>query len=333
VYASSFFEVFHRVGGREAAVRLARRKRGTAFDPAVVDAFVQLATSETFWADLEQDSVWSMVQALEPPSEYDLVSPDQLEEIAVAFADFADLKAPGALGHSRRVADLSERLARRRALPRREVASIRLAGLLHDLGLVAVPSHTLAKPRQQLSQAEWERVRLHPYHAERILARVPALAAVAPLVAAHHERFDGQGYPLGAPGARLPLAARLLSAADRFDELSHDRPDRSLDDVLAEMSAEAGQGLCPEAFRTLTQELGASSTPLVRKLPRPAGLSKREVEILGRLARGCSRREIAADLVLSEHTVRHHLEHIYTKLGVETRVAAALFAVEHGLVE
>jgi DNA-binding NarL/FixJ family response regulator len=99
------------------------------------------------------------------------------------------------------------------------------------------------------------------------------------------------------------------------------------------MSAEAGQGLCPEAFRTLTQELGASSTPLVRKLPRPAGLSKREVEILGRLARGCSRREIAADLVLSEHTVRHHLEHIYTKLGVETRVAAALFAVEHGLVE
>jgi HD-GYP domain-containing protein (c-di-GMP phosphodiesterase class II)/DNA-binding CsgD family transcriptional regulator len=330
VYASSFFEVFDRLGGREAAVRLARRKRGSAFDPAVVDAFLKLADSEQFWADLEQDSVWSIVQAMEPPSDHNLVSADQLDEVALAFADFADLKLPGALGHSRRVADLAERLGRRAVLPRRDVATLRLAGLLHDLGLVAVPSHTLAKPRPQLSQAEWERVRLHPYHAERILARVPALAAAAALVAAHHERFDGQGYPHGTPAARLSLEARLLVTADRYDELSQDGRDR--EQVLAEMAGEAGQALCPQAFSVLSQELGSAGAPAPPKPPRPAGLSEREVEILRLLAGGCSRREIADDLVLSEHTVRHHLEHIYTKLGVETRVAAALFAVEHGLV-
>ena len=99
------------------------------------------------------------------------------------------------------------------------------------------------------------------------------------------------------------------------------------------MGAEAGQAVCPEAFRALCQEMGGPSELKQPRRPRPAGLSEREVEILRLLARGGSRREIADDLVLSEHTVRHHLEHIYTKLGVETRVAAALFAVEHGLIE
>jgi DNA-binding CsgD family transcriptional regulator len=219
------------------------------------------------------------------------------------------------------------------------VATIRLAGLLHDLGLVAVPSAILAKPRQQLSQAEWERVRLHPYHAERILARVPALAAVVPLVAAHHERFDGGGYPHGTAAPNLPIGARILAVADRFDELCHDRhgQDGAPEAALAEVAAEAGHGLCPDVCRALVLELGATShaAPALAPAARrwPAGLTDREVEILRLLAGGCSRREIAAALVLSEHTVRHHLEHIYDKVGVSTRVAATLFAVEHRLLD
>jgi HD-GYP domain-containing protein (c-di-GMP phosphodiesterase class II)/DNA-binding CsgD family transcriptional regulator len=333
VYAASFFEVFHRLGGPEAATRLARRKRATAFDPAVVDAFLQLAASRAFWADLEQESVWSLVQAMEPPSPYQFVPADRLEQVALAFADFADLKLPDVLGHSRRVADLAERLARRLALARREVATIRLAGLLHDLGLVAVPSSVLAKPRHQLSQAEWEQVRLHPYHAERILARVPALAEVVPLVAAHHERFEGGGYPHGTAAAQLPIGARILAVADRFDELCSASTSEA---ALAEVAREAGRGLCPEVCRALGQELGAAAGTVAPSRPPPAwpaGLTDREVEILRLLARGASRRETAHALVLSEHTVRHHLEHIYDKIGVGTRVAAALFAVEHHLLD
>jgi DNA-binding CsgD family transcriptional regulator len=221
------------------------------------------------------------------------------------------------------------------------VATIRLAGLLHDVGLVAVPSATLAKPREQLTQADWERMRLHPYHAQRILARVPALAETVPLVAAHHERYDGGGYPQGTAAATLPIGARILAVADRFDELSRVSSGARLaaEAALADVVADAGRGLCPDVCRALAGEMAsANGIPVVQSAPRvaptwPAGLTDREVEILRLLARGYSRGRIASELVLSGHTVRHHLEHIYDKLGVGTRVAAALFAVEHHLLD
>jgi DNA-binding NarL/FixJ family response regulator len=156
-------------------------------------------------------------------------------------------------------------------------------------------------------------------------------------VAAHHERYDGRGYPQGTPAASLPIGARILAVADRFDELSHDHAgaSRAAEVALAELVADAGRGLCPDVCRALTGELGA---PMVERAAAvaptwPAGLTDREVEILRLLARGYSRRRIATELVLSEHTVRHHLEHIYDKVGVGTRVAAALFAVEHHLLD
>jgi DNA-binding NarL/FixJ family response regulator len=103
------------------------------------------------------------------------------------------------------------------------------------------------------------------------------------------------------------------------------------------MSDEAGRGLCPDCFEALEQELRADEPAVLWRRKRhshewPAGLTDREVEILRLLSRGLSRRQMAEQLFLSEHTVRHHLEHIYNKIGVSTRVAATLFAVEHGLL-
>ena len=340
VYATSFIEVFHSGGGRAAAMRLVRQRRGKAFDPSVTDAFLSLGERPAFWEDLEQESVWTVVLAMEPPSPYRYLTAERLEDIALAFADFADLKSSYSAGHSRRVADLAERMARRMGLPGEEVTTIRRAGFMHDVGLVAVPSFTLDKPQAKLTQLEWERLRLHPYHAERILSRVPALQSVAPLVAAHHERLDGRGYYRGLAGSQIPLGARIIAVADRFDELTHDVADRAALDpatALRRLRAEAGSGLCPDGLRALARELSANGGAPVGALRAsrarwPAGLSDREVEILRLLAKGLSRRQVAETLFLSEHTVRHHLEHIYDKLGVSTRVAAALFAIEHGLL-
>ncbi len=342
VYATSFIEAFHRMGGRAAALRLARRKRGNAFDPAVVAAFLALARDAAFWAGLEQETVWPAVLALEPDSPSRTVAPDQLEEVALAFADFADLKSAYSAGHSRRTAALAESMAAQLRLSEEERAAIRLAALMHDLGLVTVPSFTLQKPEAQRSAVERERLRLHPYHAERILAGVPALAAAVPLIAAHHERFDGHGYYRGLAGTQIPLGARMIAVADRFDELTHDAPDHPAldpDAALRRLHADAGSGLCPRSLGALDRVLERDRhgvtlpvAPRKRAGAWPAGLSDREVEILRLLARGASRREIAGRLVLSEHTVRHHLEHIYTKIDVSTRVAAVLFAVEHGLL-
>ena len=100
------------------------------------------------------------------------------------------------------------------------------------------------------------------------------------------------------------------------------------------MREEAGRALWPEAVHALAQELGAAEPKALHRksAAHPAGLTEREVDILRMLSRGLSRREMAQQLVISEHTVRHHLEHIYGKVGVGTRVAAVLFAVEHDLV-
>lgn len=347
VYATSFLEAFHRAGGRDVALELAQRRRGTAFDPAVVSAFQSLSTRPGFWSGLEQESVWSTVLELEPESPHRYLREEQLEDVALAFADFADLKSPYSTGHSRRVADLAERIARRLRLSTQQTVDIRRASLMHDVGLVAVPSFTLNKPTDKLTQAEHELLRLHPYHAERILSRVPVLNSIVPLVSAHHERPDGQGYYRGLSGDNVPLGARVLALADRFDELSHDSPDRpGLDpsQALEQLSADAGRGVWPEAVEGLAHELGSDagapgwapslslSLSLRKASHGPAGLTEREIEVLRLLARGLSRREVAKILVVSEHTVRHHLEHIYDKIGVSTRVAATLFAVENDLL-
>ena len=208
---------------------------------------------------------------------------------------------------------------------------------MHDVGLAAVPSYTLDRASNKLSPAEQEILRLHPYHAERIFARVPALDPIVPLVACHHERIDGRGYYRGLAGDQIPLGARVIAVADAFDELTHETPDHEALDsehALAQLQSDTG-GLWRAALDALASALGAGS---IRRAPRrqaaqPAGLTEREVEILRMLARGKSRRQIADELVISQHTVRHHLEHIYAKVGVGTRVAAALFAAEHDLIQ
>jgi HD-GYP domain-containing protein (c-di-GMP phosphodiesterase class II)/DNA-binding CsgD family transcriptional regulator len=341
VYTTSFLEAFHHIGGRAAAIRLAQERSGTAFDPSVVAAFLSLASEAAFWEGFEQETVWTTVRSMEPQSPCRFVKEEKLEDIALSLADFADLKSRYSAGHSRRVGDLAERMAQCMRLPQAEVATIRRAALMHDLGLVTVPSFTLHKPHEQLTPTEWERLRLHPYHGERILLRVPALAPVVPLVAAHHERLDGRGYYRGLIGSQIPMGARIIAVADRFDELSHDTPDQPALDpegALQQMSEEVRHALCPDAFAALVQELRpVGSVPLIKRKspPRewPANLTDREVEILRLLAKGLSRRDMAERLVLSEHTVRHHLEHIYGKVGVSTRVGATLFAVEHDLLQ
>ncbi len=349
VYATIFIEVFHQAGGRAAAIELARQRRGKVLDPAVADAVIGLGADDAFWQGVESESVWALVRGLEPDSPYRYFRETRLDDAAMAFADFADLKSFYTAGHSRRVAALAERMASALGRPAADLVTVRRAALLHDLGRVAVPSFILQKPEERLTDAERETLRLHPYHAERILARVPAFAAAVPLVGMHQERPDGRGYYRGLCQADIPLGARVIAIADRFDELTHPGPERPALDVesaLARMQAEVGTGLCPEAFPALLTALkrpapapaaalpdAVGAEPGAGRGPRPANLTDREVEVLRLLSTGASRREMARALSVSEHTVRHHLSHIYDKIGVRTRVAATLFAIERSLLQ
>jgi HD-GYP domain-containing protein (c-di-GMP phosphodiesterase class II) len=321
---------FHRLGGLEAAVAVVRTRRGGAYDPALADAFCRDAAK--LMVGLEEEPAWEAVLALEPgPRTY--LDEAQLEDACRALADFGDLKSPYTLDHSRGVAALAAAAAARCGLPAADAAQLGRAALLHDLGRVGVSAGVWGKAGP-LSEREWEKVRLHPYHTERILARPEALARLGGLAAHHHERLNGAGYHRGLPAALLSPAARILAAADVYHALTEERPHRPAREVEAaaqELRREARAGrLDPEAVDGVLAAAGHRVPRARRALV--AGLSEREVEVLRLLARGQSMQAIGERLVISKKTVDNHIQHIYTKIGVSTRAGATLFAMEQDLL-
>jgi DNA-binding NarL/FixJ family response regulator len=226
-------------------------------------------------------------------------------------------------------------MGQRWRLPTSELGTLRRAALMHDVGFVAVPSFVINKLPEERSQADDDALRAHPQHAETLLRPIRALTPERILVGLHHERPDGTGYR-GLAWTDVPVGSRIIAVADRFDELTHDQagalalePEPALD----RLRAEAGTGLDPDVVGLLTEEVGAPRRPPPARAARPAGLTEREVEVLRLLGRGMKRQEVARALVVSDATARHHLEHIYDKIGTSTRVGAVLFAMEHGLLE
>jgi DNA-binding CsgD family transcriptional regulator len=310
-------------------------QKGKAFGPQEVDVFVSVAGKSNLWEVMAERDPWEVVLDLEPDSPYRHISEAKLDNVALAAADFVDLKTPSTVSHSRETAHYAERIARRMDLPQSEIDTIRRAALVHDLGHVALPTYIVLS-RDRLSEVDQEKLRLHPYYTERILSRVPALAQVAAIAGMHHERFNGSGYYRGLAGDEMPVSAYILALADNFQERLRERPgpnEVDPQDVLRAMEPEAGTLFSPACFAALAQELGVAAPRPPRRAEWPAGLTDREVEVLQLVARGDTNRQIARTLVISERTVAHHLEHIYDRIGVSSRAAAVFFAMEHDLIQ
>ena len=315
------------IGGTEHAVRVVRERAGRAFDPAIA-ALLAREAGDLFGFD-EAISAWDAALALEPRPHLRLAGP-RIERALAAMGDFTDLLSPCLVGHSAGVAGLAAAAAEGCGLGGPGVTAVRRAGFVHDLGRVAVPAYIWQKPAA-LTPDERERVRLHAYYTERLLARSPFLAALAPAAVSHHERLDGSGYHRGLTGATLALPARILAAADAYQAMTQPRPyrpaftARQVADTLGELAC--GGGLAPDA---VTAVLEAAGQPAPR-LARPAGLTEREVEVVAMLARGLQTKQIARALGISAKTADRHVQNAYAKIGISTRAAAALFAMEHGL--
>jgi HD-GYP domain-containing protein (c-di-GMP phosphodiesterase class II) len=321
---------YQRLGGLDAAVQMVRTRSGGAYDPRHAEHFCARATA--LMQGLDDEPSWESVLACEP-GDYLVLSEAEFDTACQALADFADVKSPYTLGHSRGVAELAAAAARIGGLGDTEALALWRAGLLHDLGRVGVSAGVWTKPGP-LTEREWEQVRLHPYYTERILARPAALATVGALAALHHERLDGSGYHRRLPASLLSPAARLLAAADAYQAMLEPRPHRPArtpEAAAAELErvAQAG-GLAPEAVRCVLAAAGHQVKPA--RPSRPAQLTERELDVLRLIARGHSIKQIARHLTIAPKTVDSHIQHIYVKIGVSTRAAAALFAVEHDLL-
>lgn len=322
-------EVFHRAGGTDAAVEVARDRRGSHFDPEVVDAFC--AVAEDVLGDLATEADWHALVAEEPGLQRRL-SEQELDAALEAVADFTDLRSPSRAGHSRGVADLAARAAAQAGLPDAEIVALRRAALLHDIGLHGVPASILDKAGP-LSASELERMRMHAYYTERMLARPPVLARLGGIASLTHERCDGSGYHRGLVGPAIPVTGRLLAAACAFRAMTEPRPYRpamTAQQATAELRGDVRAGrLDADAVDAVLAGAGQSHG---KRRTGPAGLTPREVEVLILIARGASNRHVAQALGITAKTAGTHIERIYTKIGASTRSTATLFALQHGLL-
>ena len=250
-------------------------------------------------------------------------------------ADFIDLKSPYMGDHSRRCARLATDAARRLGATDEEVAVVRRAALLHELGTTAIPNSILDKPGQ-LTRAEFDRVERHPMLTEQMLRRTPAFGALNPVACGHHEKADGSGYHKRLLVDATDRAARVLAAVDVYVGLTTERADRpafseelAAAELLRLMAAGVLERDCTEAVLAAAghAQPGASA-----RAQRPGGLTHRELEVLRLAARGLTTRTIAERLFISPKTADHHIQNAYAKIGVSTRAAAALWAIQNDVV-
>lgn len=323
-------EVIHRTHGAEAAVQLARSWRSRQFDPAVADVFC--STAGDVLANLEEAGDWDALIGREPGLQRRLTG-DELDAALEAVADFTDLRSASRAGHSRGVAALAAQAAALCGFPEIDITRVRRAGLVHDLGLHGVPATILDKPGR-LSASEFERMRMHAYYRERMLAKPSGLARIGAVANFANERLDGSGYHRGVSGAAIPGLGRVLAAADAYQAMTEPRPYRSaitpkatIDALRAEVRA--GR-LASDAVDAV---LDAAGQRRGKRRSGPSGLTAREVEVLILIARGASTKQVARALGISSKTAETHVERIYSKIGASTRSTATLFAVRCGLLD
>lgn len=336
VHLSHDMEAIGRLFSPDGALEAAHDRRDRTYDPVLADLFVVHGRA---WFDrLGETDPWDAVLDLEPEPRRRLAG-EAVDDALTVAADFIDLKSPYMGGHSRRCAELAAEAARVLGLDGEHVTTLRRAALVHDFGTTGVPNSIWDKPGP-LTRAEFDRVERHPMLTEQMLRRSPALALLNPAACAHHEKYDGSGYHKRVRIDAGDLGACLLAATEIYVGLTTERADRppfSPADAAAELRRLESQGVLePRASQAVLVAAGHGEPrePSGKRRPEnPGGLTRREVDVLRLAARGLKTREVADRLYISPKTADHHIQHIYGKLGVSTRAAAALWAMQHSVVQ
>ena len=261
-------EVFHFVRGVDTACRVALRRSGQWFDPELVAALVSLRSDEGFWGSLAEPDV----SAVEPRDRILVTDEDRLDRIAEAFGDVVGAKSPWTHEHCDRVSAIATRVAAQLGFDAATRRDLGRAARLHDIGKLSISNRILDKPAA-LSSNEWRKMRKHPLLSEQILERLPSLGALAPIVAAHHERLDGTGYPRGLAADELTMPMRVLAVADVYAALTAERPYRpaySPQRALELMHNEAPRRIDGEAFAALNTLVLDQAATAKRRWPARA---------------------------------------------------------------
>ncbi|HKI61367.1 MAG TPA: HD domain-containing phosphohydrolase [Mariprofundaceae bacterium] len=176
---------------------------------------------------------------------------EQLMETVLAMAEAVEMKSPWTAGHSQRVTRYAQAIAKELGWSEEQLESLRITGLLHDLGKIGVPGSILNKAGK-LTAEEYEVIKRHPEDGAKILSRIGEFKPYIPAIRHHHEWFNGNGYPDGLKGEEIPVVARVLAVADAFDAMTADRPYRKgldREQAMQRLREAAGEQFDPEAVK------------------------------------------------------------------------------------
>jgi HD-GYP domain-containing protein (c-di-GMP phosphodiesterase class II) len=200
-------------------------RSGSTFSEAAVGAFLEASAAEAFWLTLEPHHLERALRDEMRTGRHRTVTPEGLQDLALVFAEIVDGKSPFTASHSTGVARLSALLGELAGLDGETCVSLRIAGLLHDLGKLRVPDEVLDKAAP-LDAGEFAKIERHAFETYQILRRIEPLREIAAWAGAHHEGLSGRGYPFHLRGEEIPLPARLLAIADVFQAFAQRRPYR-----------------------------------------------------------------------------------------------------------
>ena len=248
-------DAFYSQRGRLEAMRMARERSGTWFDPSLARIVRSWREDIGWWQRLRSDEATALAISLEPQQHTRYVDDNGLDEVARAFAEIIDSKSPFTYQHSTNVAKYARAVAFELGFERQEVRVLNRAALLHDVGKLGVSSRILDKagPLTPDERSEMER---HPLYTWEILQRVGAFSAFARTAALHHEKLDGSGYPWGVRSDELDGPARILCVADMYEALTANRPYRAglgREAALKIIREGSGRHVCPVAAEALCE--------------------------------------------------------------------------------